>query len=176
MTRDAASRARWTIRPGGAATRRSRGSASPSTCRRRGGISTPPPISPPISPTRTIIINHTALAVGPQRGGSRRLAHGARPASREHANVALKISGIGLRGAPWEPRANVPVIRDAIAIFGAERCMFASNYPVDSLVAPYGAILAAFRAAIADRPLAEQAQLLARNAERIYRIPTGEHR
>jgi predicted TIM-barrel fold metal-dependent hydrolase len=61
-------------------------------------------------------------------------------------------------------------MRAAIAIFGPQRCTFASNYPVDSLVAPFGAILAAFRAAIADRTLAEQAMLLSRNALRIYRI------
>jgi predicted TIM-barrel fold metal-dependent hydrolase len=85
-------------------------------------------------------------------------------------NVAVKISGLGQRGLPWTPEANVPVIRDTIAIFGSDRCMFASNFPVDSLVANYETILAGFVAAIADRPDAERRQLLHDNAQRIYRL------
>ena len=120
-------------------------------------------------PGTTIIVNHTALPSDRSADG---LAgwRSALALLADRPNAALKISGLGRPDAPWTPRANVPIIRDAIAIFGADRCMFASNYPVDGLVAPYGAILAGFRAAIADRPLAEQAQLLARNAERIYRM------
>ena len=64
----------------------------------------------------------------------------------------------------------MPVIRDAIAIFGTARAMFASNYPVDSLVGAYDVILAGFRSAIADRPIAEPRQLLSENAIRIYRL------
>ena len=85
-------------------------------------------------------------------------------------NVAIKISGLGLRGRPWTEADNGPVIRDAIAVFGTERAMFASNYPVDSLVASYGTILRGFLAAIADRPTAEQRKLLHDTAERIYRL------
>ena len=48
--------------------------------------------------------------------------------------------------------------------------MFASNFPVDSLVASYGTILQGFLAAIADRPDAERRQLLHDNAQRIYRL------
>jgi len=62
------------------------------------------------------------------------------------------------------------VIRDAIAIFGPSRCLFASNFPVDSLVADYGTILAGFRTAIADRPAAERRALLHDNAVRLYRL------
>ena len=48
--------------------------------------------------------------------------------------------------------------------------MFASNYPVDSLVASYETILTVFMAAISDYRLAEQRSLLHDNAERIYRL------
>lgn len=116
-----------------------------------------------------MVINHTGLPVDRSPEG---LA-GWRAALERLAlspNVALKISGLGQRGQAWTASANVPVIRDAIAIFGPERCMFASNFPVDSLVASYETILAGFRAAIADRPDAERRQLLHDNAQRIYRL------
>jgi predicted TIM-barrel fold metal-dependent hydrolase len=120
-------------------------------------------------PETPIIINHTGLPADRSAEG---LAAWRRALEQVAAapNVAIKISGLGQRGLPWIEAANVPVIRDAITIFGAERCMFASNYPVDSLVASYGTILRGFLAAIADRPPAEQRKLLHDNAERIYRL------
>jgi predicted TIM-barrel fold metal-dependent hydrolase len=48
--------------------------------------------------------------------------------------------------------------------------MFASNFPVDSLVTSYGAIVSAFAQAIAPLAAARQQALWAGNAARIYRI------
>jgi predicted TIM-barrel fold metal-dependent hydrolase len=120
-------------------------------------------------PETTIIINHTGL---PSDRSPEGLVAWRRALEQVAAapNVAIKISGLGQPGQPWTVEANAPVIRDAIAIFGADRCLFASNYPVDSLVASYGTILRGFLAAIAGRPAAEQRKLLHDNAERIYRL------
>jgi predicted TIM-barrel fold metal-dependent hydrolase len=120
-------------------------------------------------PGTTIVINHTGLPADRSPDG---LAAWRRALERVAAapNAAIKISGLGLRGRPWTEADNGPVIRDAIAIFGTERAMFASNYPVDSLVASYGTILRGFLAAIAERPVAERRRLLHDNAERIYRL------
>jgi len=120
-------------------------------------------------PQTTLILNHTGLPAYRSEAG---LADWRRALETLAArpNTALKISGLGRRGKPWTQADNVPVIRDAIAIFGASRCMFASNFPVDSLVADYGTILAGFRAAIADRPASERRALLHDNAVRLYRL------
>ncbi|MNO01678.1 Amidohydrolase [compost metagenome] len=82
----------------------------------------------------------------------------------------MKISGLGQRGRPWTAGDNVPLIQEAIAIFGAARCMFASNFPVDSLVTSYGAIVSAFAQAVAPLAPAQQQALWGGNAARIYRI------
>ncbi|WP_420994714.1 amidohydrolase family protein [Cupriavidus sp. 30B13] len=120
-------------------------------------------------PATRIILNHTGLPADRSEAG---LAgwRAAMAVLAAQPNAAVKISGLGLPGRPWTQADNVPVIRDAIAIFGADRCMFASNYPVDSLVADYGTILAGFQAAIAIYPHHEQRQLLHDNAVRIYRL------
>jgi predicted TIM-barrel fold metal-dependent hydrolase len=120
-------------------------------------------------PQTTLILNHTGLPVDRSEAG---LAGWRRALETLAAqpNTAVKISGLGQRGKPWTPTDNVPVIRDAIAIFGAARCLFASNFPVDSLVADYGTILAGFKAAIADRPAVERRALLHDNAVRLYRL------
>lgn len=120
-------------------------------------------------PTTQIIVNHTALPADRSVEGLR--AWRAALAGLARApNVALKISGLGLPGQPWRAAANVPVIRDAITLFGADRCLFASNYPVDSLVGSFDAIMDGFLQAIADRPETERRQLLHDNAARLYRF------
>jgi predicted TIM-barrel fold metal-dependent hydrolase len=120
-------------------------------------------------PGVAIVINHTGLPAdrSPEglAGWCKALALAA-----DRPNVSLKVSGLGRLGEPWAIEANGPVIRDAIAIFGAMRCMFASNYPVDRLAGPFATIYDGFRAAVADRPLAEQHALFHDNAVRIYRL------
>ena len=69
----------------------------------------------------------------------------------EHPNVAIKISGLGRPGLPWTLTANGGIIRDTINIFGPERCMFASNFPVDGLAGSFPVIYGGFRAAVSNR-------------------------
>jgi predicted TIM-barrel fold metal-dependent hydrolase len=120
-------------------------------------------------PATQIIINHTGLPAdrSPEALGAWRRALetvAAKP------NVAIKISGLGRPGLPWTIEANGPIIRDTISIFGVERCMFASNYPVDRLVGSFDTIYDGFFAAVADRPPEDQCKLFHDNAMRIYRL------
>jgi predicted TIM-barrel fold metal-dependent hydrolase len=120
-------------------------------------------------PGTQIVINHTGLPAdrSPEALGAWRRALetvAAKP------NVAIKISGLGRAGLPWTLEANGPIIRDAISIFGVERCMFASNYPVDRLAGSFETIYAGFFAAVADRSPEEQRKLFHDNALRIYRL------
>ncbi len=120
-------------------------------------------------PETQIILNHTGLPADRSAEG---LA-GWREAMRLLAgapNVAVKISGIGQAGQPWTVAANRAIVRDTIDIFSPERCMFASNFPVDSLVASYDTIFSGFREITADLSAAEQQALFMGNAMRIYRI------
>jgi predicted TIM-barrel fold metal-dependent hydrolase len=120
-------------------------------------------------PNTPIIINHTGLPTDRSEQG---LAGWRKTmdAVAQAENVFLKISGLGQTGKPWTLAENGPIIRDAIAIFGVQRCMFASNYPVDRLCAPFETIFAGFRAAVSDRPIADQRKLFGENAVRIYRL------
>ena len=120
-------------------------------------------------PSISIIVNHTGLPADRSREGLDGWRRALERAARA-PNVAIKISGLGQLARPWTQDANVPIIRDTIAIFGVDRCMFASNFPVDGLVASYETILTGFLAAIADRTPAERKMLLHDNAQRIYRL------
>jgi predicted TIM-barrel fold metal-dependent hydrolase len=120
-------------------------------------------------PGTAIILNHTGLPSDRSREGLRLWRRGLERVA-DCENVALKISGLGRPGLPWTLEANGPIIRDALAIFGTERSMFASNFPVDSLIGSFHEIFSGFRAATADRPLSEQRKLFHDNAVRIYRL------
>ncbi|RZT35489.1 amidohydrolase family protein [Cupriavidus agavae] len=120
-------------------------------------------------PATQLILNHTGLPADRSPSGLAGWRRAMEKLARE-PNVAVKVSGLGLPGRPWTGADNVPVIRDTISIFGADRCMFASNYPVDSLVASYATILAGFVEAISIYTPSQQHALLHDNAARIYRL------
>jgi len=63
----------------------------------------------------------------------------------EQPNVAVKISGICVPKEKWTVQLNRQVVLDIIEIFGYERCMFASNFPVDSILASFDEIYEGFK-------------------------------
>ena len=120
-------------------------------------------------PRTAIIINHTGLPADRSAEGLASWRRALETAARQ-PNICIKISGLGRRGQPWTLDANGPIIRDTVSIFGPDRCMFASNYPVDRLAGSFETIYRCFVAAVADRPYAEQLQLFHDNACRVYRL------
>ncbi len=57
-----------------------------------------------------------------------------------------------------------------IDLFGVGRAMFASNFPVDRLVASFDTIYAGFKAIVRDFPLTDRRRLFHDNAVRLYRL------
>jgi predicted TIM-barrel fold metal-dependent hydrolase len=96
------------------------------------------------------------------REGMRRLA--SRP------NVATKLSGLGTFIHRNDPGHIAAIVTETVAIFGAERCLFGSNFPVEKLWTGYAELVAAYRRAL--QPLGEAASRAALHdtAAKIYRI------
>lgn len=120
-------------------------------------------------PATPIVLNHTGLPADRSAEG---LA-GWREALEglaERPNAFLKISGLGLPGRAWTVEDNGPVVLGAIEIFGTDRVMFASNFPVDSLVADFTTIFEGFDCITRDFPEAQRAAMFRDNARRIYRM------
>lgn len=121
-------------------------------------------------PDIPVIINHAALpsdrSPDALEAWSQALEHVAR-----FPHVSMKASGIGLRGVPWTAENNGPIVRRLIEAFGTDRVMFASNFPVDGLTATYAEIWNGLREIVSDLSGAEQRQLFAGTAQRVYRLP-----
>jgi predicted TIM-barrel fold metal-dependent hydrolase len=85
-------------------------------------------------------------------------------------HASIKISGFAMFDRAWTPESIKPYVRDAIDIFGTERAMFASNFPVDRAWTSWDQVFGAFDTLTSDLSEPERAGLFATNAERIYRI------
>lgn len=84
--------------------------------------------------------------------------------------VVMKISGIGLQGVPWTANNNREIVETLAECFGADRIMFASNFPVDSLCGSYKDIFGGFVEITKNWSLSEQRAAFIENAVRIYEL------
>ena len=88
----------------------------------------------------------------------------------ECPNISVKLSGLGMTDFYWSADSIRTFILDGIEIFGVDRCMFASNFPVDSVMSSYDTLFDAFKNVVEDLSDAEKQKLFHDNAERVYRI------
>jgi L-fuconolactonase len=95
------------------------------------------------------------------RSGMRALA-----GAGEH--VVCKLSGLAMPLGSMDPAVLAPWVEEAIELFGADRCMFASNFPVDGLHGTLDELFGAYSALTAGLDAADRDRLFAGTAERVY--------
>ena len=120
-------------------------------------------------PDTQIILNHAGLPSDRSPEGIAGWERGMTALSA-CPNAVVKISGIGQKGRRWTVADNRDIVLTVIELFGAARCMFASNFPVDSLCASFDVIFSGFRDIVRGFSAAEQRALFHDNALRIYAI------
>ena len=85
-------------------------------------------------------------------------------------NTYCKLSGVGMWTHQSESRVLGTYYQACIDLFGPERCMFATNFPVDLSYGHADAVFEAFEAVAQKFSAREQTALFAGVAERVYRI------
>lgn len=89
----------------------------------------------------------------------------------ERPNVMVKISGIIVTANPgWQPSDLAPNINDTLDTFGADRVMFAGDWPVCTLKATFEQWVDALRWIVRDRSPEFQRKLFHDNAARFYNL------
>ena len=139
-------------------------------------------------PETTIVLNHIGglLAVGPYAGRGDQARIEWRTGLKKLVscpNVLVKLGGMGIaiygydyvqRLAPPSSaelaRAWSPDFLTCIELFGADRCMFESNYPVDRSTASYPVLWNAFKRIASGASATEKESLFSATAARAYRI------
>lgn len=123
-------------------------------------------------PGLAVVLNHAGFPWDRSPEGLALWRQGVQ-ALAELPNVMVKLSCLCLRDpgeGAWTVESNGPIVEELIDLFGPRRCMFASNFPVDSLRASFDTIFSGFKEIVAGRPRAEQVDLFAGNAARFYRL------
>jgi predicted TIM-barrel fold metal-dependent hydrolase len=139
-------------------------------------------------PNTRIVLNHVGgpLAIGAYAGQRAEVLGRWRAAVRDLAacpNVFAKLGGMGMRingfgfhdaaeppsseqlAAAWRP-----YVETCIDSFGASRCMFESNFPVDKGSYSYAIGWNAFKRLASGASAAEKADLFSGTANRVYRL------
>lgn len=120
-------------------------------------------------PDTPIILNHAGMPLY-QRGTGRETWRTGMRKLAANPNASVKISGLGMVDWSWTTESIRPFVLETIEIFGVDRCMLASNFPVDKLYGTFAALYGSYEAIVANLSSEDQHKLFAANAERIYRI------
>jgi L-fuconolactonase len=84
-------------------------------------------------------------------------------------NVVCKLSGLAMPLGSVRVDDLAPWLEEAIEAFGVDRCMFASNFPVDSVSGTFDELYTTFDTVTAGFDAQSREKLFAGNAERVYR-------
>ncbi|WP_016882012.1 MULTISPECIES: amidohydrolase family protein [unclassified Rhodococcus (in: high G+C Gram-positive bacteria)] len=139
-------------------------------------------------PDTTIVVDHLGgpLGVGPYADTrTSAFADWARDLAAVAAcpNTVLKLSGAGMRvfGFAFDQRSRPPTSDElaaaltpyldlALTLFGPQRCMFASNFPVDKGMFSYRTLWNTYAKAAAPLNQSEQEHLFHGTADAVYRL------
>ena len=139
-------------------------------------------------PDANIIANHACLPLGHGPYAGKGPENHARwlASMTELAkcpNIVMKLGGLIMRFAafdyhiaPMPPSSGElaelwrPYLEPCIELFGAERCMFESNFPVDKMGIGFAGLWNAFKRLAADASKDEKRNLFAETARRAYRL------
>ncbi len=137
-------------------------------------------------PDTTIVVNHAGgpLGIGRHAGRNDEVAEAWKRGIRALAsrpNVAMKLGGLGMPrcGFGWRERRKPPTSTELAAViepyyrfcieaFGAQRCMFESNFPVDRESYPYSVLWNAFKRVCEGFSEGEKGALFYGTAMRVY--------
>jgi predicted TIM-barrel fold metal-dependent hydrolase len=118
----------------------------------------------------TVVVEHTGWPRNDSDEERRLWREGMNSLAALGGNVACKLSGLAMPLGSMQAEALGPWLEYAIDAFGAERCMFASNFPVDSAAGSFDDLYTSFDTVTNGLDDASREALFAGTAERIYRL------
>jgi predicted TIM-barrel fold metal-dependent hydrolase len=85
-------------------------------------------------------------------------------------NVVAKLSGLGTFIHRNDPAHIAGVLSETVEIFGAERCLFGSNFPIEKLWTSYRELVDSHLAATASLAAQQREAIFKTTAVRVYRL------
>jgi len=120
-------------------------------------------------PRLTFVLEHAGMLEDLSPAGRAAWREGMRRLAGE-PNVHTKFSALGTFIHRNDPPHIADVVGETLELFGAGRCIWGSNFPIEKLWTDYASVVNAIKAALAPRPEAERRAVLHDNAVRLYRL------
>jgi predicted TIM-barrel fold metal-dependent hydrolase len=120
-------------------------------------------------PDTTFVLEHAGMLEDRSVEGRQRWYEGM-CALADCSNVNVKLSGLGTFDHAYRLEAVAPIITDTVAMFGADRCLYGSNFPIEKLWTDYVSLYRMFREAIEPFTEIEQQKILHDTAKRLYKL------
>ena len=86
------------------------------------------------------------------------------------SNIFCKLSGLGMFDHNWTKNTITPIVQTVLNQFGAERVMFGSNFPVDSITSSYKELVSAYEEIFKNYTAEDQAKIFGLTAKQFYSI------
>jgi predicted TIM-barrel fold metal-dependent hydrolase len=118
-------------------------------------------------PDTTFVLEHAGMPEDLSASGRAAWRAGMRGLA-DCPNMFVKLSALGT----FVHRATLadikPIVSDTVTLFGAERCLWGSNFPIEKLWTDYATLVEISCEAVAHLPPSEQRQILSETARRLY--------
>ncbi|NND18302.1 MAG: amidohydrolase family protein [Silicimonas sp.] len=120
-------------------------------------------------PDVTFVLQHSGMLEDLSDDGRARWRN-AMAQLAKRPNVVSKLSGFGTFQHRLDPDLIGWLTTETVAMFGADRCLWGSNFPIEKLWTDYAALIEAHRAAAGGLSAAEQDAIFNNTAARVYRL------
>ena len=120
-------------------------------------------------PDVTFILQHAGMKEDATKAGQKAWMEGMKRLA-DCPNVVTKLSAFGTFIHKNDPAFIAQMVTQTEALFGAKRCMFGSNFPIEKLWTNYTALFAAFREAAKGLTKSKQAAIFNDTAARVYGV------
>jgi len=121
-------------------------------------------------PDVTFILQHAGMHTAPSVEHWQETTGKALKTLKKYDNLVVKLSGLGTFIHRNDPKQIAFITAETVGIFGAKRCLFGSNFPIEKLWTSYKDLAGAYKQATAGLPKGQQKQILSGTAERVYRL------
>ncbi len=120
-------------------------------------------------PEVTFVLQHAGMLEDTTSEGRKRWHDGMKRLA-DCPNVVTKLSAFGTFIHRNDPDFIADMIVTTEKIFGAERCMFGSNFPIEKLWTDYATLIGAFTAGASGLSKKKQKAIFKDTATRVYRL------
>ncbi|MEM7422429.1 MAG: amidohydrolase family protein [Pseudomonadota bacterium] len=120
-------------------------------------------------PDVTFVLHHAGMPEDLSNEG-RGLWRKSMKALADCPNVCAKLSGLGTFIHRNDPKHIAGIVSETLGLFGAKRCLFGSNFPIEKIWTDYRALIDAYLAATAGLPKGQQQAIFNDTAARVYRL------